>query len=83
MGFFPLITIPHQPPPTLPRHLTERHRAAAMGQRSAEERSQSLSGHLSLSFTGLSLTVTGLLNELDLVGCQEEDALFQAAWNSM
>ena len=54
-----------------------------MGQRSAEERSQSLSGHLSLSFTGLSLTVTGLLNELDLVGCQEEDALFQAAWNSM
>ena len=82
-GFFPLITIPHQPPATLPCHLTERHRTAAMGQRSAEERSLRLSRHFRLNFTGLSLTVTGLLNELDLLGCQEEDALFQAAWNSM
>ena len=54
-----------------------------MGQRSAEERSLRLSRHFRLKFTGLSLTVTGLLNELDLLGCQEEDALFQAAWNSM
>ena len=69
-GFLPLITIPHQPPATLPCHLTERHRTAAMGQRSAEERSLRLSRHFRLNFTGLSLTVTGLLNELDLLGCQ-------------
>lgn len=81
MGFFLLITIPYQPPPTLP--CTWPKDAGQLLWDGAEERSLNLSGHLSLSFMGLSLTVPGLLNELDLVGCQEEDALFQAAWNSM
>ena len=82
-GFFLLTTHPSPASPHPPRLLTERHRSAAVGQCSEEERSLNLSRHLTLSFTGLSLTVTGLLDELDLVGCQEEDALFQAAWNSM